>query len=138
MDYRNKLKLRLYTAAVCAAIGIILILMSITGHIKNEIASSFGAMFVVIGAARILQYVRITKDEESLHRREIAEKDERNVMLWTKARSLTFTIYILLSAAAVVILYLLDMASAAKTVSYMLCALVFIYWVCYFFVSRRY
>ena len=136
MDFRKKLNLRLYTAICILCIGIIMIITSFFG--ADDMMSSLGLIFVVIGLARIIQYRRITKDEESLHRREVAETDERNVMLWTIARSLTFSVYVLVSAVAVIVLFLLDMDIYAQIISYSLFAFVGIYWLCYFIVSRKY
>lgn len=138
MEFKKKLKARLYTAIVYTVIGIAFICVSIAGVVKNEFLSSFGAMFVVIGIARIIQYMRITRDEESIRKREVEETDERNVMIYTKARSLTFTIYIMLAAAAVVVLHLLNLRLAEQIVAYTLCGFVSIYWICYFIMSRKY
>ncbi len=138
MEFRKKLKVRLYTAIAYIIIGAVFIGLSFTRLGSNEMISSFGAVFAVMGIARIIQYMRITKDEESIHQREIAETDERNVMIWTKARSLAFSIYILAAALAVVVLYLMNMNFAGKIVAYNLFGFVAIYWICYFIISRKY
>lgn len=136
MKFTDKLKVRLYAAFVIALIGIGLILTGV--FTKTEMASSFGLMFFVVGIARIIQYKRITKNAGTLHKREVAETDERNVMLWTRARSMTFSVYVLLSAAAVILLYLSGVSEAARIVSYTLWLIVVIYWICYFIISRKY
>ncbi|MGN1059433.1 MAG: hypothetical protein ACI4QW_03285 [Clostridia bacterium] len=136
MKFTEKLKARLYASVVIAILGVLLIGVGLFR--RTDMASSFGLMFLVIGIARIVQYIKITKNEETLHKREVAETDERNVMLWTKARSLTFSIYILLAAIASVILYMLEMDIIAKTLSYSLFSFILIYWICYFVISRKY
>lgn len=136
MKFTEKLKARLYASVVIAILGVLLIGVGVFR--RTDMASSFGLMFLVIGIARIVQYIKITKNEETLHKREVAETDERNVMLWTKARSLTFSIYILLAAIASVILYMLEMDIIAKTLSYSLFSFILIYWICYFVISRKY
>ncbi|MBP1581526.1 MAG: hypothetical protein J6A26_03925, partial [Oscillospiraceae bacterium] len=106
MEFKKKLKVRLYYGIGCAVLGIV---MMIFGFWRaEEYVSSLGLMFLIIGIARVIQYRRITQTEESLHQREIAEKDERNVLLWTKARSLTFTIYSIVLALVVIILQLME------------------------------
>ncbi|MBP3284301.1 MAG: DUF2178 domain-containing protein [Clostridia bacterium] len=136
MEFLKKLKVRFYTAIVFIVLGLVLIAVGLMN--ATEMASSFGLMFVVIGIARIIQYKRITKDEESLHQREVAENDERNVMVWTKARSLAFSIYIMITCCAIVVLYLMNMTSIAQIVAYNLFSFILIYWVCYFIISRKY
>ena len=118
MEFKKKLKVRLYTAIAYIIIGAVVIGLSFTRLGANEMISSVGAVFAVMGIARIIQYMRITKNEESIHQREVAETDERNVMIWTKARSLAFSIYILAAALAVVVLYLMNMNFAGKIVAY--------------------
>jgi len=136
MAFTEKLKARLYTAIVIGIIGAVLMAVGVVKQI--EMASSFGFMFLIIGCARILQYMRITKDADTLKKREIAEGDERNIMLWTKARSLAFSVYIIVAAVAVVVLHILGMNEYAEIVSYSLSAFVLIYWVCYFIMSKKY
>lgn len=136
MDYKKKLKIRLYAYAVIGVIGLALVVL---GNIwRNDMVISFGTMYLVIAAARLVQYRRITKNADTLHAREIAETDERNVLLWTKARSLAFSVYILLASIAIVILYALGTETEARVLAYSLFAFVFIYWICYFIIRRKY
>lgn len=136
MDYAKKLKIRLYVAFAMIGIGIALILTGIFGG--PEMASSFGTVFMVVGIARIVQHRRITKDPERLRRREIAEQDERNIMLWTKARSLALSVYTIGAGLAVIVLYLINMGKAANIVAWCLMGFMVIYWVCYFIISRKF
>ncbi len=136
MDFKTKLKTRLYYAVGILAVGIVLMIMGFA--MANEMLSSFGLVFTVIGLARIRQYRHITKNEETLRQREVAETDERNVMLWTMARSLTFAVYIILSAIGMVVLYIMKMPSYAAFLSYNLWAILIIYWICYFCIRRKY
>lgn len=135
MEFAKKLKIRLYTAVVFLMAGLGLI---IGGNLKHvEMAQSFGAMLLVLGLARIIQYRWIHRSPETFAARAVAEQDERNVMLWTKARSLAFSVYVIAAAVAVVVLYLLELELVARTLSVSLFAFVVIYWVCYFTVSRQ-
>lgn len=136
MEFKKKLKVRLYYGIGCAVLGV---LMMILGFLRTEeYISSLGLMFLIIGIARVIQYRRITQTEESLRQREIAEKDERNVLLWTKARSLTFTIYSIVLALAVIILRLMEVELIPQILAFCLFTMVLIYWICYFALSRKY
>lgn len=136
MEFKKKLKVRLYYGIGCAVLGV---LMMILGFLRaEEYISSMGLMFLIIGIARVIQYRRITQTEESLRQREIAEKDERNVLLWTKARSLTFTIYSIVLALAVIILRLMEVELIPQILAFCLFTMVLIYWICYFALSRKY
>lgn len=138
MTFKKKLKLRLCAAVGYIIIGAALMILSFTGAAENDMISAFGAMFAVAGIARIVQYARITKDESAIRAREIAETDERNIMIMTKARSLTFSIYIMLAGITMILLYLLNKAFAAQIIAYAICAFVFIYFICYHIISRKY
>lgn len=135
MDYKKKLKTRLNTAIIIISVGIIFIISSIFADL--EMASTFGAVFLVTGIARLVQYKRLLKDPEEMRRREIVEKDERNVMLWTKARSLAFVIYIIAAGIAVIVLQLMKMSQAANIVSWCLMGFLVIYWICYLIIMKK-
>lgn len=138
MDFKKKLKIRLYMAICYIIIGVMLIAVNFAVDKNHEIVSSFGSAFIVIGIVRIVQYIRINKDEESIRRQKIAETDERNIMIWTQARSLTFAIYTMLAAVSIFVLYLLGMELQAQMIAYTLCAFVLIYLICYLILKRKY
>ena len=135
MDYKKKLKARLNTAIIMISVGIIFTVSSIFAD--SEMASTFGAVFLVMGIARVVQYKRLLNDPEEMRRREIVEKDERNVMLWTKARSLAFVIYIIALGIAVIVLQLMEMSQAANIVSLCMMGFIVIYWICYFIIIKK-
>ncbi|MBQ4610733.1 MAG: hypothetical protein IJB30_03270 [Clostridia bacterium] len=135
MDYKKKLKARLNTAIIMISTGIIFIVFSVFS--EADMASTFGAVFLVMGIARVVQYRRLLNDPEEMRRREIIETDERNVMLWTKARSLAFVVYIIALGIAVIALQLMEMTRAADIVSLCLMGFVVIYWVCYFIIVKK-
>ena len=135
MDYKKKLKARLNTAIIMISTGIIFIVSSVFS--EADMASTFGAVFLVMGIARVVQYRRLLNDPEEMRRREIIETDERNVMLWTKARSLAFMVYIIALGIAVIALQLMEMTREADIVSLCLMGFVVIYWVCYFIIVKK-
>ena len=135
MDYKKKLKTRLNTAIIMISVGIIFTVSSIFAD--SEMASTFGAVFLVMGIARVVQYKRLLNDPEEMRRREIVETDERNVMLWTKARSLAFVIYIIALGIAVIVLQLMEMSQAANIVSLCMMGFIVIYWICYFIIVKK-
>jgi len=136
MDFKKRLKTRAILAGIYIVLG--LGLMATGYFAAQDMASSFGLMLLVVGLARLLQLRRISRTEESLKQREIAEQDERSIMLYTKARSLAFVVYIIASAVAVIVLMLLGHDVIGQTVSICFLALVLIYWICYFTLRRRY
>lgn len=135
MEYKKKLKTRQYVAYGYILLGIAL---TVAANIWSmDMAFTFGAVFLAMGIARTVQYRRLLNDPEKIRRQEIIETDERNVMLWTKARSLAFVIYIIALGIAVIVLQLMDMEQAANIVSLCMMGFIVIYWICYFIIVKK-
>ena len=103
----------------------------------NSFISSFGLILAVMGVVRMRNYLIITKNEERIKKQEIMETDERNVSIVNKARSITFTAYVLLLGVAVIVLSLLNMREIAVWISYSIFLLIIIYWISYFIIRKK-
>ena len=136
MDFMKKMRMRFWLAIGYIVFGVLLFLIC-TFVRANDFLSAFGFAFVVMGIARLKKYFIITKNEETIKRQRIAENDERNLAIASKARNIAFGIYITAAAVAVIVLHLLNMIDASKLIAYTVCALVFIYWVAYFIIRKR-
>ena len=137
MDYKNKLKQRLYIAVIYIALGVMMIAGTFVTKPDNDFISSFGFVIIVMGIVRVRNYFMITKNEETIRKQEIIETDERNIAIQDKAKSATFSIYTLLSATAVIILSLFNMHEIAKWVAYSVLLLMGIYWICYLVYRKK-
>ena len=137
MDYKKNLKMRLYIGISYIVLGIILIILSSFTNSNKDFMSSFGLILAVLGAVRIRNYFIITKNEDTIRKQKIIETDERTISIIHKAKSATFTIYISIMAAATIALSIMDMHEISKWLSYSVCLMVAIYWVCYFIYQKR-
>ncbi|MBQ7898186.1 MAG: hypothetical protein IJ323_07150 [Clostridia bacterium] len=137
MDFKKKLKTRLWIALIYVALGIIMTAGGIVTKTDNSFISSFGLILAVMGAVRMRNYLIITKSEERIKKQEIMETDERNVSIVNKARSITFTAYVLLLGIAVIVLSLLNMREIAVWISYSIFLLIIIYWISYFIIRKK-
>lgn len=136
MDFKDKIKKRIINYCTYTALGIIMILISMGSD--NDILQPFGAAFALMGIARAVHYSALTKNPAALKKREIAENDERNIDIAVKARSLTFTVFGVCGGLSVIALKLLKLNDASQTVAYTLCAMLVIYWLCYFAIKKKY
>ncbi len=137
MNYEKRIKLRFrYVPTVFIIIGLVLIALSYV--FEHSMLSSVGLIFVVLGIARLRRYRHITKDAESFRKYEVAETDERNVEIWTQARSLASSIYAIIACTAIIILYALDMQREANVVAINVYGFIAIYWISYFIIKRKY
>jgi len=137
MNFKNKLKTRLYYGIICIVLGVIMIIGVTATKSENEYVSAFGFALAMVGVARIIQYLKITKDEDSIKKQKINETDERTLSIIQKAKSATFSIYLLISCTVVIITALMDMPDVAKWIGYSQFVLVIIYWICYFIYQKK-
>ncbi len=137
MDYKNKLKQRLYIGIIYIALGVMLIVGVFSSKSNNDFISALGFAIAIVGVARIIQYLKITKNEDSIKKQKINETDERNLSIIQKAKSATFSIYLLFSCTVVIIASLFDMPDVANWFGYSQFVLVIIYWICYWIYQKK-
>ena len=138
MEFKNKMKMRMATMIIYVIIGAVLCVIGYTGIVENDYAISWGTALVVCGLVKIIQYILLMRNPEKMEQRAIAEKDERNIMIWEKSRSLAFTVYVMASAIAVIVLYLLNFEFAGQIVAYTVCGFLVIYLICCAIIRRKY
>lgn len=138
MDFRKRLKMRLYVAAAYILLGAAMIAAAFSVKTDNGFLSSFGLALAVIGIAKVRNYFIITRNDESVRKREIAETDERNIAICAKAKSAAFTVYAFAAGVGVIVLEILNKVYVANVIAVSVCALIVIYWVCYGIVSRKF
>ena len=138
MEFVKKLKIRLGIAVTYAVLGAVMIIVALLTKTDNNFVSAYGVALFVIGVARIKQYFIISKNEQSIKRREIAETDERNVDIVHKARSAAFIVYVIAMCLVTLVLSFLNMHDIAKWFAMSAMLLVVIYWVCYYIISKKF
>ena len=138
MEFKNKMKMRICTMAAYAIIGAVLCVIGYAGIVKNDYVISWGAALFLCGLVKIVQYILLMRNPEKMEKRAIAEKDERNIMIWEKARSLAFTVYVMAAGIAVITLFLLNLEFAGQIVAYTVCGFVVIYLICCVIIRRKY
>ena len=137
MDFRRKLKIRLYVAIAYVILGIALIVTFNIIKTENDFLSSFGLALVVIGIVHIRRYFLITKNEETIKRRQIAETDERSIAIADKAKSIAFIVYVVLAAVAIIVLELLEYSLLSMVLSLTIGLLVAVYWIAYWIMYKK-
>ncbi|MBE6686821.1 MAG: hypothetical protein E7591_06260 [Ruminococcaceae bacterium] len=137
MDFKKKLRTRLYLAISYIILGCIMIAASFIMKPDNEFISSFGIALAVVGLVRLRNYVIITRSEERIKKQEILETDERNIFIVNKARSVSFIVYTLLLCVAVIVLSFLNMHQIAMWISLSVFLLIAVYWISYFIIRKK-
>lgn len=131
MDFAKKLKIRRYAAMAYIATGILLTILFAAKIIARQYALTLGVALIIIGVARMLDYIRITKNSESIRKRQIAESDERNIYIINKAKSTAFGVYATATALIVIAAEMCGKSDLAETLALTICALMLLYWVFY-------
>lgn len=137
MDFEKKLKSRLKITVGYIAIGIILVILNLTKIIENEYLMTFGITLALIGGLKIIQYKRITKNEETIRSRKIEETDERNIANIHKAKSAAFGWYLIIICILVTVMSVMGEREYSKILALNVCLLVLLYWISYFIYSRK-
>ena len=138
MEFKKKLKQRLYIAVSYIVIGLVLIAADALNHFENQFFFSFGMALIVMGILRLIRHRKITKDEAAIRRQEVSETDERTLMMAEKARSWAFSYSILIAGIAVIVLSLLGKHDDAQPFAWFVCAEVVLYWICWLILRKKY
>lgn len=137
MDYKKKLKTRLYTAITYISSGIIFVALYGSKTTENQYLFSIGIALIIMGIARIIQYKKITKDEESIRCQRVAETDERNIAILNKAKSTAFGIYVFIAGSVAIVLEVIGKTEYSFILALNVMALVFLYWISYWIYRKR-
>lgn len=138
MDFEKKMKQRLYIAVGYCVLGTALTITAVVTNFENNFIISYGLALVVLGILRIVQNRKITKTQQSMHRREVAESDERNRMLAERAKSWAFSFSILIAGILVIILSILGYHDQAQPFAWFVCLMVVLYWVFWLIARKKY
>ena len=131
---KNKVKNKILVYAIYLIIGV---LMWVIGTVtKKYMLQYFSLGFEVVGAAKIIQYVRLMGSPEMMKKWEISCNDERNIAIALKARSLAFDVFSIMGGVFIIGFYLADHVFAGQMIAYILCFMIVIYRICYYIVSK--
>ena len=138
MDFKKKMKMRLYVSLTYCILGIALVVAGAINHFQNHFTVSYGFALLVIGFLRIAQNRKITKDDKTMRHQELTEADERNRMLSERAKSWTFSLTIIVSGLIVIVLSFLGYHDEAMPFSWLVCFMITVYWIFRFIAGRKY
>lgn len=137
MEFKKKLKQRLYIAIVYIVLGIALVAGSFITKTEDSFFSSFGLAIVIMGLVRMRNYRLITKSEETIRKQEIAETDERTTSIIHKAKSAAFSTYVMIACVAVIVLSFIEKHDIARIIAFSIFLLLIIYWIMYWIYQKK-
>ena len=125
-----------YTVLLFA--GAVLFIFAELMEVIDSFWGGMGIGFIVLSVLRLVQISRYKNNEEYAKKLTIANNDERNHFLNTKARATSLYYSILLEAILIIFLYIVDMSEVAQVITMVLCGQLIIYWVSYAFIKSKY
>lgn len=138
MDFKKKLKQRLYVNLGWAIFGLFLIVYWCIRQPENTYPLSLGIAFVIMGILRTHQYRKDTKDEKTIRQKELVETDERNRMMLERAKSWAFSFSTFIAGDMVIILSLMGKHEVAQIFAWFLCGMIVLYWLCWHIIRKKY
>lgn len=118
-------------------IGLVLLGLGIAG-VVDEFWSGMGSGLLFVSVLRLIRLYRFNKNEDYREKVETEISDERNRFIRNKAWAWAGYIFILISAAAVIVFKLAgqELLSTASNVA--LCLMLVLYWVSFFILRKKY
>ena len=138
MEFKKKLKQRLYIAVSHIILGLVLLTIALLSKSDNYFLTAFGIGILLNGIMRILRHRKITKDAHSIRKQELTENDERLRMMSERAKSWTFSLSIMAAGTVVIVLSLLGYHDEALPFAWYVCGMVVLYWICWNIIRRKY
>ncbi|MBP3683685.1 MAG: hypothetical protein J6J12_01815 [Oscillospiraceae bacterium] len=138
MEYKKKLKQRLFVNLAWAVFGGAMTLYWLLSGTDNAYSLSLGIAFIIMGIIRTVQYNHIVHDKKAMKEQETAEKDERNKMMSERAKSWTFSLSLFVAGDICIILSLLGKHEAALPFAWYVCGMTVVYWICWNIIRKKY
>ena len=138
MDFKKRMRQRWYLAVSYCVIGLALIVVFWLGETENYFINSFGFALLAIGITRIVQNRKITKSEESMHKREIMESDERYRMIAERAKGWAFSFCLMAACIVTIVLSVLGYHDYAQPFGWIVALMVAIYWIFWLIANKKY
>ncbi len=138
MEFKKKLQKRLFWNLMWGVIGLALVVIWHFSNMENQFLFSFGIAMMVIAVLQTIKYRKNTRDEKAIRQMELAESDERFLMMNEKARSWAFFGYLTITGFAVIFASVLGYQDQVVPYAFSICGMIALYWLCWFIVSKKY
>ena len=132
-----KIERRIVAYVLYIVLGAVLVGLGIL-EILDSFWSGMGGALIVVGAIRIVQMVRYSKDKGYQEKMDTALKDERNQFIRNKAWAWSGYMFVIIAAVATIVFRLMGQELLSMAASFAICILLVLYWVSYVVLNRKY
>ena len=130
-------KVRLIASVLEVIIGITLLICSFL-NLVDDFWSGFGVSFIIIGALFLFRNVRYYTNKEYQQEIDIQTDDERNKYLSLKAWSWAGYLFVIIAAVGTIGFKFADKEELMMLCSGAVCLIVFLYWISYIILRKKY
>ena len=128
---------RLVAYIIYIIFGAALIVLG-TLDIVDSFWSGMGGALIAMGALRVIQFLRYSKDESYREKWEVETQDERNHFIRNKAWAWSGYLFVMIAALSTIMFKLLGQELLSMAASFAVCILVLLYWICYLVLKKKY
>lgn len=122
---------------VCICIGVILFALGLMGKL-DEFWCGMGSALLVVGTLQLIRRYRFDKNEAFREKIKIEENDERNHFIRNKAWAWAGYLYVMIMAAACIVLRIMGQDTLSMVASGSMCLVVVLFWVSFLILKRKY
>jgi len=107
-------------------------------EIVDSFWSGMGGALIAMGAVRMIQFLRYSKDEAYREKWDVETQDERNRFIRNKAWAWAGYLFVLLAAICAIVFKLLGQDLLSIAAGGAVSMLVLLYWICYLVLKKKY
>lgn len=137
MEFKKKMQQRRIIALSYMVLGLVLVMADLLKG-ENGYYFSFGLALLLMSILRLLQFRKITRNDQAMRKQELAESDERARMIAERARSWAFSLSITGAGIVVIVLSLLGQHEEALPFAWYVCDMVVLYWISFVIIRKKY
>lgn len=132
-----KYKRRIIAYIIYIVLGVALFALGVM-EIVDSFWSGMGGMLIAMGVIRMIQYLRLSKDDTYREKFELEVKDERNRFIRNKAWAWSGYLFVLISAVSCLIFKLAGQDLLSSAAASAVCLIVVLYWGSYMILRKKY
>ena len=133
--YDNK---RLILSIFWIVLGIVLMVLTISGVVDNSVYSAMGGAFIAVGVIQVVRHIKYRTNSEYKEKIDTEVNDERNRFIRMKSWSWSGYITIMVEFIAIIIAMIAKEYTIQRILSYSVCLIIIVYLISYVVLSRKY
>ncbi len=132
-----KFEKRMYINIFWVVIGLVLIVCGIF-DIVDSFWSGMGGALIAVGAIRLIQYFKYSRNPEYREKMEIERNDERNKFIGGRAWAWAGYGFVMLNAVGTIAFKIAGNDLISQYCAYSVCLVLVLYWIAFLFLRKKY